>query len=285
MAYKRAMRESGVALGMVVWFLAGMSLLVSGIVYQARLDTRLAQLHKSRAIAVSAGDGAMMLMLADLANARKNNKRENPELAGVYTLGDQVVKVQLVPAVGLVNMGTAPPELLVSLLVSEGALPQDQAQILADNVVKWRRGDAPRGKGKRPNKLESAEDLMQINDFSRTVWDAIRDSIVVGPGGAANGMDLSKAPRSLRRALAGGGLRLSPDQTTEKTVSGRRSGESTGGAYRIDALVEYGGRLWLRRKWVTVTRGKSENSLPWQFNRVEAPRIVSAYPAGRHGET
>jgi hypothetical protein len=279
MAHQHAKRESGVALGMVVWFLAGMSLLVSGIVYQARLDTRMAQLHKSRAIAVSAGDGAMLLMLADLVNFMEQKSPGDPALSGVYTVGDHEVKIQLVPTVGLVNMGKAPGDLLVSLLVSEGGLPRDQAQMLADNVVKWRRGDASRTKGKRPDKLESAEDLMQINDFSRTVWDAIRDSIVVGSAGAPSGMDLEKAPGSLRRALAGGGLRASPDQAEKKTVSGRRGRRSTGGSYRVDALVEYGGRLWLRRKWVTVTRDKSGNSLPWQFNRVEA------HTADRSGET
>ena len=41
--------QSGVALAIVVWFLAAMSLLVSGIVFQAKVDTRMAQLHVARA--------------------------------------------------------------------------------------------------------------------------------------------------------------------------------------------------------------------------------------------
>ncbi len=57
--------ESGVALGIVVWFIAGMALLVSGIVSEARIDTRLAQLHYFKAQAAAAGDGAINLALAE----------------------------------------------------------------------------------------------------------------------------------------------------------------------------------------------------------------------------
>ena len=39
-------RQGGVALAIVVWFIAGMSLLVAGIVADARVDTRMAQLHE-----------------------------------------------------------------------------------------------------------------------------------------------------------------------------------------------------------------------------------------------
>ena len=52
-------RQRGVALGIVVWFIAGMALLVSGIVSEARVDTRMAQLHYFRAQAAAAADGAI----------------------------------------------------------------------------------------------------------------------------------------------------------------------------------------------------------------------------------
>ena len=38
-------QQRGVALGIVVWFIAGMALLVSGIIAEARIDTRMAQVH------------------------------------------------------------------------------------------------------------------------------------------------------------------------------------------------------------------------------------------------
>ena len=44
--------QKGVALAIVVWFIAGMSLLVAGIVSHARVDTQMAQLHIAKAKAV-----------------------------------------------------------------------------------------------------------------------------------------------------------------------------------------------------------------------------------------
>ena len=62
--------QRGVALAVVVWFIAGMSLLVAGIVSQARVDIQLAQLHLFRAQAEAAGDGAIHLLMAELQEGR-----------------------------------------------------------------------------------------------------------------------------------------------------------------------------------------------------------------------
>ena len=68
----RSVREDGVALAIVVWFIAGMSLLVAGIISHVRVDTRMTQLHVARAHAASAGDGAIQLMLAGLVSRRRD---------------------------------------------------------------------------------------------------------------------------------------------------------------------------------------------------------------------
>ena len=64
MSHGAKAKQQGVALAIVVWFIAGMSLLVASIVSQATVDTRLAQLHVAKAEAAAAGDGAIQLMLA-----------------------------------------------------------------------------------------------------------------------------------------------------------------------------------------------------------------------------
>ena len=94
---------------MVVWFLAAMSLLVSGIVFQARVDTRMAQLHVARAQAVAAGDGAIQLMLADLVAGKVEQQEGSAAMSASYSLGERQVRVELVPASGLIDPTTAPP--------------------------------------------------------------------------------------------------------------------------------------------------------------------------------
>jgi hypothetical protein len=46
-----------------------------------------------------------------------------------------------------------------------------------------------------------------------------------------------------------------------------------GGVYRADALVSYGGRTWLRRRWLKMQSARG-STLPWQAMRTEAPRVV-----------
>ena len=65
------MRQRGVALALVVWFIAGMSLMVGGIVSFARVDTRMTQVHLARAKTIAAGDGAIMLAMAYSAANKK----------------------------------------------------------------------------------------------------------------------------------------------------------------------------------------------------------------------
>jgi general secretion pathway protein K len=276
-----AARQQGVALAIVVWFIAGMSLLVVGIVSHARVDTRMAQLHVARAKAVAAGDGAIQLMLADqlLTASAATAAAGSGLLRGNYQLGSSEVLVTLVPAAGFINLDSAPQKVLAALFQAVGQLPEGEANFLADNVVKWR--GALSGIDKKParvRKFQSTEDLLQVEGMSRTMFDALRDYIVVGKwGGTAT--DWTLAPEFLLQIL---------EQTNpgEMDAVGSRRDNMTGssfargaggrgklsGTYRADAVVSYGDRSWLRRRWVSVGAAAG-SGLPWHFERTEPPRV------------
>ena len=97
--------QRGVALGIVVWFIAGMSLLVSGIIAEARVDTRLAQLHYAKAKAAAAGDGAIHLALAEQL-ARKQNKQKGADRRRELQIGGNIVAIRMIPSGLLVNIST-----------------------------------------------------------------------------------------------------------------------------------------------------------------------------------
>ena len=96
--------ERGVALAIVVWFIAGMSLLVAGMVSQARLDTRMAQLHVARAKAAAACDGAIQRMLAERLLVSRPGVSGANLLQGEYQMGDTTVSVTLYPETAFINM-------------------------------------------------------------------------------------------------------------------------------------------------------------------------------------
>jgi general secretion pathway protein K len=270
--------QRGVALAIVVWFIAGMSLLVAGIVAHARVDTHMAQVHVARAKAVAAGDGAIQLMMVDLMTGRRD-AAELPR--GNYRLGDVEVTVVMVPASGLIDINKAPVDVLVALFELAGKLDDEAARLLAGNVVQSRTtrpGPAGVAGGSR---LDAIEDLLRIPGSSRTLLDSVRDFIVVGKSGQG-AVNWSQAPEAVLEVLG----RANPAQAD--TVRARRGSAAASyprapgaasraagmaSAYRADALVRYGDKIWLRRRWIAIERSPS-TALPWHATRTEPPRVL-----------
>lgn len=265
-----ARQQQGVALAIVLWFLAGMSLLVSGITYLARVDTQMAQLHRDRASAVAAGDGAILLMLAAFINRDSaRGEEETQALQGEFRVGEQAVSVVMVPTPGLVNLNTAPAPLLEGLFAGAAGLQDADARALAQSVVGWRNSSDPAVPEESGGPFLASEDLLQVPGVTRALWDALRDYVVVEGGSAGNSPDMALAPESLRAALG------EPDGATAVDAGSGMAGART---FRVDALVDTGGRTWLRRKWAVF--GSGRDGLPWHFSRVEAPRVQAGGRAG-----
>ena len=276
--------ERGVALAIVVWFIAGMSLLVAGIVAHARIDTRTTQIHLARAKAIAAGDGAIHLAMIDRQRGFES-AGQGPMISDTtHRLGELDVRVQIVPASGFVDLNKATPNVLAALFNLAGGLESGEAKIVADNVVKWRLNRDGKNPGRRTNRAAqefySLEDVLRVDGVSRSLLDAVRDYVVVGSW-VSGSMNWSASPGDMMKMLRA----IDPDQSS--AVDRRREGVSqagggranqrmtAAGAFRADAYIEYGGRTWLRRRW--LAREPSGNSnLPWRVVRTEAPRVVGA---------
>ena len=264
--------QAGVALAIVLWFIAGMSLLVAGIVSQARVDTHMAQLHVARAKVVAAGDGAIRLRLAELLTARGSPAGEGSDAGGgYYRLGEDEVRVTLVPVAGLIDINSAAPEVLLGLFLQAG-VEQDEAQALAENVLQSRSPAAAPGAPGGSGRLEAMEDLLRVPGMSRSLLDAVRDFIVVGTP-AQGGMNWSVAPDEVLAVL---------DRVDETKAAGvrARQGAMAGNAvpvlaraYRADAVLRYGERNWLRRQWIEMSAAPG-GGLPWSVVRTEPPRVL-----------
>jgi len=276
--------QRGVALAIVVWFIAGMSLLVAGIVSHARVDTHMAQLHVARAKVAAAGDGAVNLVMAELVTGKLAPAVLQGRQARQYRLGNMDVAVTLVATTALIDLNTAPAQLLAALFAAAAGLDEPEAQRLADNVVDWRRGEAARGGDKsgrgggksRSSSFVEIEDLLRVEGVNRTLLDAVREYTVAGSA-ARGGMNrsqvaqrmsavLEKSGSSQRGALLPAGGRAADTAVVDKDAR-------VAAAYRIDAVMQYGGRAWVRRRWV-LTEAAGRSLLPWRMVRTESPRVI-----------
>jgi type II secretory pathway component PulK len=258
--HNRQSQQRGIALAIVVWFIAGMSILVAGIVAQASVDTRMAQVHVARAKASAAGDGAIALMLAERQGVQRDRPTENGGYSALFRVGALDVEVELVPVSQLINVNSADAQLLALLFTEFAALSASEAQDLANNVVQWRQQMRSQYR-----KMEAPEDMMAAG-VPRTVLDAIRDYIVAGAIASSSTQWASMHP-----ALQNIARSYRPEQ------AGRRPDDLGAGAsgYRADAIVRYGDSSWLRRRWISTT-SSPHSRLPWRALRTETPRVVIA---------
>ena len=259
-------RQGGFALAIVMWFIAGMALLAAGIVGQARVDVQMAQLHISRAKVVAAGDGAIQLMMADLTMNRLQGRGQDFHPSKHYQLGDLDVLVSLVPSAGLIDLNGASEQLLEALFIAAGRLSKAQAKYLASSVVNWRSGAA----GSRA-RLFSIEDLMRVPGMTRTLLDSIRNYVAVGDV-AGSGMNWTFAPDEVKRILK----EVDPRRVEMLNKNDASKEVRVEAAYRADAIVQYGDRIWIRRLWLQ-TRSRSGSRLPWRVQRIEPPRVLERH--------
>ena len=252
-----AHEQRGIALAIVVWFIAGMSLLVAGIVADAKVDTKMAQLHYFRAQATAAGDGAINLAIAEQYSRKTAGQPGMQRLSNVQ-VGQFDVEVRVLPSGALVDISSAPAPQLRALFARVEADSAPGAGQLAAAVIRYRNG-----KGSYKPEFTSPEDLLRVPLLDRAVYDAVKDYITVAElgGGSTGGRGLGPNARmdSLEDALSGDG----------KAMQGVvEQGAET---LRVDAVVDLGGQKWMRRRWVSFSSGEF-SELPWQVVRSETAR-------------
>ena len=305
--------QDGVALAILVWFLAAMSLLVAGIVLQARVDIKLAQLHVMRARIEAAADGAMQLALAQLLQTEQEGEPPSPVLLSQdLNVGGFNVTVNFTPVSGLIDINAAPEGLLFLLFSAVDDLDDVASRELALNVVEWRSAnplvegmtDQPvqrSGSGSdsgsesqnaetaalgiaRHARFEAIEDLLLVAGIDRRIYEAVEDAVYVSQVGQP-GVDWAVAPVPVLRVLG------NMDAESAQELAASRSSDKVDGlvapedidlsfqeaaqlsSYRIDAMVELDGSVFNRRRWVDRARPGSDG-LPWSFFRTEALRVM-----------
>ena len=263
-------RQRGVALALVVSFIAGLSLLVAGLVLTAKTDTRLARVHLARAQVTALGDGAINLLLGDVIDGRLSQTQVQTQAQGTlpqarYVLGGAAVSVLALPENLLLDLSSASAEQLAALVEFSGLLAPEAAQLVARAVVHYRDGD---GESSMAHQLNSLEDILNVRGVNRVTLEALRDYVTVSRGAAR--ADVADArmftqlqPFSPRARALREDMLASESESAPGAVSG---------AFRVDALVRQDRDVWLRRRWVHLGGGR--DGLPWTVTRTEPVRMV-----------
>ncbi|MFC5500508.1 type II secretion system protein GspK [Caenimonas terrae] len=144
------------ALVAVLWIVAALSILVTGMVQAHRDEIRLVASARQTVQGSALGNAAVQLVLQQMAARTEpvaRLSRIDVEFAG------QTIPVEVTPLNGLIDLNRAPEALLAALFTVAGKLAPDAAAGLAKALVAARAAGPLTQRGPR---FEAVEDLLQL---------------------------------------------------------------------------------------------------------------------------
>ena len=276
-------KERGVAMVLVMWLVAAMSITVGGALALAREEIGLASSRLGEAQAFALGKGIARLAVLDRARAQaavdENGDQDPAGLSGVfmsrYEVDDFAVSATVYPASGFVSVAESDPAVWQQLLSGVGGMDNVAAGTLAEQIVNSElemtasAGSGPPGsfqfysRYRRARSAVYVEQLLGIEGMNRAVYDRIRPSI--SPFNVGSGVDPAVAPPEMLAAFG----------TSRKEETGLLGNEpdprDASGYYCVEIEVSASpSERFLQRVWVE-SRGSEEFSAV-RLRRIEKPR-------------
>lgn len=264
-------RQQGIALVMVMWFVAAMALLVGGIMASGKIDRQGTDAGVFSAKAIALGDGAIRVALTEYLNAPGDKAlmtlRE-------LTLDDTEVQIKITNGANFVNINTAREEPLTQLLALGVPMDPAEAQLLATSIVAYRQGNNRYEQDiERPHRFLSIEELLLAPGISRATFDALRDLVC-----ACESSGATLNPDKLALLIAARDQFFGPEDNriplSAEQMQAVLAREASGSEiYRVDAVVKLANRRFLRRHWVMLS-GSQVSRLGWQSVQTDPIRIL-----------
>jgi general secretion pathway protein K len=243
-------KERGVALLLVLWVIALLTIIAVALTGTQRTETALAANEvdsaRFRALADAAIDYAMLnLMVPPITTqGRDNQDATDPNLWApdgtphAWSMGGTTLQVTVYNEASRIDLNQAPRDLLVRLLNAAG-VPQDSVDSLADAIMDWRDPDnirSPNGAedsdyeaaglpyGAKNGPFDCVEELQQVMGFTRQIYRLVAPALTVATGSpqvdqqfasdlvvaALQGITVADAQANRQQQLPGGGQGTAP---------------------------------------------------------------------------
>ena len=185
------------ALLAVLWIVAALSIIATGITRTLRQEGRAITLARQEVEAQALGDAAIQIALQALRANQQPLAR-----AILVNIGYRgvVMQVQLMPLNGLIDINTASQPLLQRLFAVAGGLAPEAAQALAQTVMQVRQQRDARG---GPQRFEAEEDLLRVPGIDYDLYARLAGLLTADLRGSGRVNPLA-APVEVLTVLAGG---------------------------------------------------------------------------------
>ncbi|MBA4501007.1 type II secretion system protein GspK [Marinobacterium marinum] len=293
-----ALSQRGVVLPMLLWMVAALTLLVAGLVSQAKTDVRMVDHYRSQIETEALAYGALNQAMWDLAvqgMSLESQEDVGPIMERHYRMNGARMRVSWLPASGLISLNHASAELLHKMIGSVLS-SEDQTAEIVRGIMAYRQNDTGKtsesgwalpSSGEARQQFRVIEDLLKISGVTRDIYDRLQPVVHAFVDGEAT-VNMQFAPPDVlllvldqdREAVdlimsdrQDGALEMAADVSNSRRLAGV---QAELGNLRVDVDVTLPSSVVMsQRFWVRFTEA---GDLPWQIERVEP--VVAASGTG-----
>lgn len=261
----------GMALLAVLWLVAALSIIASGITRTIRAESRAMVQARQQVEAQALGDGAIQMALQALVAGNQPLARMTWTEVAYRSVRMQV---QAMPLNGLIDINTAGLPLLERLLVVAGGLSAEAAQATAQSIVQTRERRDARGGTQR---FEAEEDLLRVPGVDYDLYARLESLLTADLQGSGRVNPLA-APVEVLAVLAGGNTASAAQIATARdagqvgvdttALDGSLLDASVSRRIRVQARVPLADGGYVRVSRNVDLNARTPNGAPWHTFRM-----------------
>ncbi len=191
--------QRGMALIAVLWLVAAMGLIITGIVHAVRIEVQSAGLQRHALVAGALADAAILLALQSLLAQQQEPGATTQVIPVQFDGQNHLVSVQ--PLNGLIDINNATDVLLAAMYRHAGGLNPAAAQALAQSTVEVRQIRDSQGV---PQGFDAVEDLMRVPAMTYDLYAKINNLVIADLKDGSGRINPKVAPAGVLRVLTDG---------------------------------------------------------------------------------
>ncbi len=265
----RQTSHRGVALVAVLWLVAALSLIITGIVQAVRVEVRSATAQRQALVAGALADAAILLVLQDF-DAQIKEPRSAIQVIPVQFEG-RVFEVSVQPLNGFIDLNNASVQLLAEMYRYAAGLSPAAAQALAQATVDTRQRKDAKGAAQG---FDAIEDLMRVPAMTYDLYAKISPlvtAVLKGGGGRVNPMaapvdvlQILTAGDAARAAGLAAGRSADPKLVDTSFLRPEQIEMTSSSSLQLQVQVDLPDGGSLQKTWQVLRDNDPRSGLPWR---------------------
>ena len=259
----------GVALIAVLWLVAAMSLIITGIVQSVRSEIRTVGVQRQAVIANALADAGILLALQNLQVQQKEPGAAIQLIPVQFEGLSAQVSVQ--PLNGLIDINNAAPLLVADLYRHAGGLNADAAQALAQATVESRQFKNAKGVTQG---FEAIEDLLRVPKMTYDLYVKVAGLVTADLKDGSGRVNALAAPVGVLQVLTGGDVARAASLAARRTADLNVMDTSflkpehiemaPSRSLRLQVQVDLADGAAAQRAWLVYWGADPRSGLPWR---------------------